>query len=42
MKLSDTFWQAFEVDLQEVKISYLDWAITQVKEPEQRFRHMFL
>ena len=42
MKLSDKFWKAYELDLQEVKISYLNWAITQAKEPGQRFRHLFL
>ncbi len=42
MKLTDTFWKGYELDLQEVKISYLNWAITQTKEPGQRFRHLFL
>ena len=42
MKLSDTFWKTYELDLQEVKISYLNWAITQAKEPGRRFRNLFL
>jgi len=42
MKLTDTFWKGYELDLQEVKLSYLNWAIGYTKEPEQRFRHLFL
>ena len=42
MKLSDTFWKEFEVDLQDSKTSYLDWALTQAQEPGKGFRHMFL
>jgi hypothetical protein len=42
MKLTDIFWKKYELDLQEVKISYLNWAITHAKEPAVRFRHLFL
>ncbi len=42
MKLTDIFWKKYELDLQEVKISYLNWAITHVREPVVRFRHLFL
>ncbi|MBW1820186.1 MAG: hypothetical protein JRI92_00250 [Deltaproteobacteria bacterium] len=42
MKLTDIFWKEYELDLQEVKISYLNWAITHAKEPGVRFRHLFL
>jgi len=42
MKLTDIFWKEYELDLQEVKISYLNWAITNAREPAVRFRHLFL
>ncbi|MFH1935534.1 MAG: hypothetical protein ABIN18_28670 [Pseudomonadota bacterium] len=42
MKLTDTFWKEYELDLQEVKLAYLSWAITYAKEPDPRFRHLFL
>ncbi len=42
MKLTDTFWKKYELDLQEVKISYLNWAISHAREPGVRFRHLFL
>ena len=42
MKLTDAFWKEYELDLQEVKIAYLSWAITYAKEPDPRFRHLFL
>ncbi len=42
MKLTETFWKSYELDLQEVKISYLNWAIGYAKEPNPRFRHLFL
>jgi len=42
MKLTDIFWKEYELDLQEVKISYLNWAITHAREPAVRFRHLFL
>jgi hypothetical protein len=42
MKLTDIFWKEYELDLQEVKISYLNWAIIHAKEPAVRFRHLFL
>ena len=42
MKLTDTFWKLYELDLQEVKLSYLNWAIGYTKEPDPRFRHLFL
>ena len=32
MKLTDIFWKKDEIDLQEVKISYLNWAITHARE----------
>jgi len=37
-----TFWKLYELDLQEVKLSYLNWAIGYSKEPNPRFRHLFL
>lgn len=42
MKLTDIFGKEYEFNLQEVKISYLNWAITHAKEPAVRFRHLFL
>ena len=42
MKLTDAFWKEYELDLQEVKIAYLSWAISYAKEPDPRFRHLFL
>ena len=42
MKLTDIFWKEYELDLQELKISYLNWAITHAREPVVRFRHLFL
>jgi hypothetical protein len=41
MKLSDSFWSAYELDLQEVKIAYLNWAIRCLKEPPPNFKHLF-
>lgn len=26
MKLNDSFWKHFELDLQEIKLAYLNWA----------------
>ena len=42
MKLTDTFWKLYELDLQEVKLSYLNWAIGYAPEPRQEFWHLFL
>ena len=42
MKLTDIFWKEYELDMQEVKISYLNWAINHAREPVVRFRHLFL
>ena len=42
MKLSDTFWKEYELDLQEVKVAYLNWALDHAKEPSPKHRHLFL
>ena len=42
MKLTIAFWKRYELDLQEVKIAYLNWAIGYMKEPSPRYRHLFL
>jgi hypothetical protein len=42
MKLTDTFWQLYELDLQEVKLSYLNWAIGYGPEPRKEFWRLFL
>ena len=34
MKLTDTFWKSYELDLQEAKISYLNWAIGYAREED--------
>jgi hypothetical protein len=36
MRLTDSFWKHYELDLQEVKIAYLNWAIDYAKEPGSR------
>jgi hypothetical protein len=42
MALTDLFWKAFEIDFQEVKIAYLNWAIGYAKEVKPQYRHLFL
>ena len=42
MKLTNTFWKSYELDLQEVKLSYLNWAIGYATEQRQELRHLFL
>jgi hypothetical protein len=42
MRLSETFWEEYELDLQEVKLSYLNWAIGYATAPKQEFVHLFL
>jgi hypothetical protein len=42
MKLSDTFWKEYELDLQEVKILYFNWAIGFAKKTKPQYRHLFL
>jgi hypothetical protein len=42
MNLSETFWRGFELDLAEIKVSYLNWAIGYGKEPPEQYRHLFL
>jgi hypothetical protein len=42
MKLSDSFWKEYDLDLQEVKVAYLNWALNHAKEPSPRHRHLFL
>ena len=42
MKLTSSFWKRFELDLQEVKVAYLSWALDYMKEPSPRYRHLFL
>ena len=42
MILSDAFWRGFELDLAEIKISYLNWAIGYAREPAEEYRHLFL
>ena len=42
MILTDTFWRGFELDLAEIKMSYLNWALGYAREPEEQYRHLFL
>lgn len=42
MILNDIFWKNYELDLAEIKISYLNWAIGYAREPPQQYRHLFL
>jgi hypothetical protein len=42
MRLTDSFWKHYELDLQEVKIAYLNWAIDYAKEQGSEHRHLFL
>ena len=42
MILTDAFWKNYELDLAEIKVSYLNWAIGYAREPPQQYRHLFL
>ena len=42
MKLNDSFWKHFELDLQKIKLAYLNWAIGYAREPKPKYRHLFL
>ena len=42
MILNDIFWKNYELDLAEIKISYLNWAIGYAREPPEQYRHLFL
>jgi len=42
MTLTDEFWKTYELDLQEVRLSYLNWAIGYLTEPKREYRHLFL
>jgi hypothetical protein len=42
MSLNDSFWKHFELDLQEIKLAYLNWAISYAREPRPKYRHLFL
>jgi hypothetical protein len=42
MILTDAFWRGFELDLAEIKVSYLNWAIGYAREPLEQYRHLFL
>jgi hypothetical protein len=42
MILTDAFWRGFELDLAEIRMSYLNWALGYAREPEEQYRHLFL
>lgn len=42
MRLNDAFWRSFELDLAEIKLSYLNWALGYAREPDEQYRHLFL
>lgn len=41
MELNDSFWKHFELDLQEIKLTYMNCAIGYAKEPKPKYRHLF-
>lgn len=41
MQPSDAFWSSFELDFQEIKIAYLNWAMTYFKPPLLKHKHLF-
>jgi hypothetical protein len=41
MMLNESFWRHFELDLQEIKLAYLNWAIGYAREPKPEYRHLF-
>ncbi len=41
MRLKMAFWRQYELDFQEVKLAYLNWAVGYVKEPIPVHRHLF-
>jgi hypothetical protein len=42
MKLSDSFWKGFELDIQKGRIAYLKWALEYLTEPPKKYRHLLL
>ena len=42
MRLTSNFWKSYELDLQEVKLSYLNWAIGYATEPRKDLCHLLL
>ena len=42
MTLTDLFWKHFELNLQKIKLSYLNWSIGYAREPKPEFVHLFL
>ena len=42
MKLNNSFWKLYELDLQEIKLGYLNWTIRYTREPKPKYRHLFL
>ena len=42
MRLKETFCKQYVLDLQEVKLAYLNWATSYAKEPNPKYRHLFL
>jgi len=41
MNLTKVFWKHFELDIQEIRISFPNWAIGYAKEPKSEYRHLF-
>lgn len=42
MRLKEAFWKQYELDLQEVQLAYLNWAVSYAKEPNPEYRPLFL
>ena len=42
MTLNIAFCRHFDLDLQETKLAYLNWAIGYAREPKPEHRHLFL
>ncbi len=40
--MTELLFKNFELDLQEVKLAYLNWALDYLKEPDRKYRHLFL
>lgn len=42
MKLMDSFWKQYELDLQELRVSFLGWSLGYAREPKPEYLHLFL
>jgi integrase len=42
MNLNDSFWKLFELDINEIRLSFLSYCIGYAREPKPKYRHLFL